>query len=94
MGLKFIDTTLTTGRFTNNDFDGYLVTPSDSVDLPNGPCQGIAVTGTGNVAVNLDASSTAVLAIATANGVYPVMVSRVKATSTTATGVYALYRKG
>ena len=95
MGLKFGESTLTTGRFTQGEWDGYLVTPSDSVDLPNGPCQAICVIGaTGNVAVNLDADSTAVVAVAALNEIYPMMVARVKATSTTATSIYALYKKG
>lgn len=95
MGFRFGEAQITTNRFTFGDWDGYAVTPNDSADLPNGPCQAICVTGsTGNVAVNLDGDSTAVLAIAGANEIYPVMVARVKSTSTTATGIYALYKKG
>jgi hypothetical protein len=95
MGLQFGENALTTGRFTNSQFDGYAVTPSDTVDLPNGPCQAICVTGVaGNVAVNLDADSTAIVTVAAVNEIYPMMVSRIKATNTTANTIWALYKKG
>lgn len=97
MGLKFGETFRTKGRFTDGEWDGYLVTPSDTVDLPNGPCQAICVTGAGGgaVAVNLDADSTAVMTVVAGavNEIYPIMVSRVLATNTTATAIYALYKK-
>lgn len=92
MGLKFTDSKISKNRKTNApSFDGYAVTPSDTVDLPNGPCDALYVTVTGNVNVQLDADSTALLTL-TAGKVYPIMVSRVLSTSTTATGIFALYR--
>lgn len=92
MGQLFADTTITKGRDTNSpNFDGYAVTPSDSTDLPNGPTKALFVTVGGNVNVQLDSDSTALLTL-TAGEIYPIMVSRVKSTSTTATGIFALYK--
>lgn len=71
---------------------GESVTTSDSVDLPSGICVGIAVTGAGNVAVNLAGGGTATLTGLTAGQIVYVAVSRIKSTSTTATGIYALYQ--
>lgn len=80
------------GRDHKLDFQGESVTPNDSTDLPSGMCAGIVVTGsTGNVAVQLDDDSTAVLTITVANEPYLVQCSRVLSTGTTATGVVALY---
>lgn len=85
------------GKVNPNEYDAYPVTTSDSVDLPNGPCDAIVVTGAGNVAVQLDIGGTAVMAATTlttvaANQILPIQVSRIRATSTTATGIFALYR--
>lgn len=76
------------------DYDGYAVTASDTVDLPNGKCRGlICTTAVGNIAVQLDAESTAVITIGAAglNEIYDIQATRVLATGTTATGIYALY---
>ncbi len=95
MGLRFSNPLLTRGRGGQYpDLDGYAVAPSDTADLPNGPCKGLAVTGAaGTVALQLDADSTATLTIGAGavNEVYLVGCSRVLATGTTATGIYALY---
>lgn len=85
------------GKVNPNEYDGYAVTTSDSVDLPNGPCDAILVTGAGNVAVQLDIGGTSVLGTTVlttvaANQILPIQVSRIRATSTTATGIFALYR--
>jgi hypothetical protein len=77
---------------SGGDFDGYAVTTSDSVDLPNGPCQALYVTAAGNVNVQLQGGGTAVLTSLTAGQIVAVGASRVLTTSTTATGVFALYQ--
>jgi hypothetical protein len=73
------------------DFDGYPVTASDSADLGNGPCRAIYVTGGGNVNVNLVGGGTAVLTGLSAGQIVLVQAQRILSTSTTATGVFALY---
>lgn len=98
MGLRFSSASLSKGRSQQYpDFDGYAVTASDTVDLPNGPCKGLvvtgAITGTATVAVQLDADTTATITVAqnSVNEIYLIGCSRVMATGTTATGIYALY---
>ncbi len=73
------------------DFDGYAVTPDDNNDLPNGPCKAIYVAGAGNVNINLLGGGTAVLTGLAAGQVVNVQAQRILATSTTATGISALY---
>jgi hypothetical protein len=96
MGLRFAQNSQFAGsgprlNFDARDFDGYAVTTSDSADLPNGICRGIYVTGAGNVNVNLESGGTAVLTGLSAGQFVRISVSRILATSTTATGIYALY---
>lgn len=71
------------------------VTPDNANDLALGPngtkAVGLIVTGAGNVNVDLDGGGTAVLTSLVANTIYVVGVQRVRATSTTATGIRALY---
>jgi hypothetical protein len=99
MGLRFQTTQVNQAKnFTVNkpqaDFDGYAVTTSDSVDLTNGPCAAIYVTAPGNVNINLPGGGTAVLTGLVAGQIVEVSAQRILATSTTATGIYALYRGG
>lgn len=95
MGLRFAQNNVPGSgariNFDGRDFDGYAVTTSDTVDLPNGICRGLYVTTAGNVNVNLEGGGTAVLTGLAAGQFVRVSVSRVLATSTTATGIYALY---
>lgn len=84
----------TPGVTSPTERTGVAVTPSDSTDLANGPCRAIYVIGAGNVNVNLASGGTAVLTGLTAGQTVEVNVSRVLATSTTATGVFALYPAG
>lgn len=74
-----------------SDYDGYAVTPADGTDLPNGPCIGLYVTGAGNVNVNLWGGGTAVLTTVGAGQYVWGAFSRVLSTSTTGTGIFALY---
>lgn len=78
-------------------YDGYAVTPDDNNDLPNGPCRALYITGAGNVNVNLHSETTgsntgtAVLTSLAAGQIVACKASRVLSTSTTATGILALY---
>lgn len=72
-------------------YDGYAVTPDDANDLPNGPCRALYATVAGNVNVQLAGGGTAVLTGLAAGQLVEVAAQRVLATSTTATGVFALY---
>lgn len=81
-------------KLVDAQYDGYAVTADDSNDLGNGPCDAIYVTGTGNVAINLPDAGTAVLTSVGAGQIVACAAQRIKSTSTTATGIYALYRKG
>ena len=51
----------TPGISQPTEYEGEAVTPSDSADLPSGPCTAIYVTGAGNVNVQLAGGGTAVL---------------------------------
>ncbi len=82
-------------RADNADYDDYAVTPADGTDLPFGGgalgTKALRVTGAGNVAVNLAGGGTATLTGLVAGQILPIAVTRVLATSTTATGIQALY---
>lgn len=76
-------------------YDSNPVTPSDSADLPEGPngqdCRALYIGGAGNVSVNLRGGGTAVLTGLSAGQIVVCAVTRVLATSTTATAIMALY---
>jgi hypothetical protein len=63
------------------------VTPADATDLPGGDSRLIWVTGAGDVVLVTAGGETVTLAFA-AGQQYPYAVSRVKATGTTATGIW------
>jgi len=90
----FSQAQLTNGIKQLSEFAGNAVTASDSADLPDGPCTAIYVTVGGNVNVNLAGGGTAVLTGLTAGQIVRVNASRILATSTTATGIFALYPAG
>lgn len=75
--------------------DCYAVTPSDANDLQTVNAslgtRAIKVTVGGNVNVNLIGGGTAVLTGLASGQTLPIAVSRILATSTTATGIFALY---
>jgi hypothetical protein len=73
------------------ELTGEAVTTSDSTDLLNGPCFAINVTSAGNVNVNLAGGGTAVLTGLSAGQTVRINASRILTTSTTATGINALY---
>jgi len=67
------------------------ITPSDSVDLPQGPTEAVYVGGAGIVvAVFPDGSAASFTAVA--GEILPLKVKRINSTSTTATLLVALYR--
>lgn len=71
---------------------GYAVTPSDSVNFANGPCEALYVGGTGGTVVAVLPGGAAItFSGAVAGAMYPVKAIRVNNTSTTATGIVALY---
>lgn len=90
----FSKASYTPGVSQPSEFNGVAVTPNDSTDLGSGPCTAIYVTGAGNVNVNLAGGGTAVLTGLSAGQIVRVNASRILATSTTATGVFALYPAG
>lgn len=73
------------------DFDGVAVTPADGTNLPNGPCKYLYCTGAGNIAGTTLSGATFVLTNVPANTIVAIDTAIVAATSTTATGIYALY---
>jgi len=84
----------TKGVTKSVEFQGLACTPADGTDLPEGPCDGIYVTGAGNVNINLAAGGTAVLTGLSAGEIVSVCASRILVTNTTATGIFALYSPG
>lgn len=105
MGKIFVDKMLRNGSDTDkNQYDGYAVTPNDTaatyqaqIPWQNGKpaiCQGFYVTGAGNIAVVINAAGDTASFTVSANTLVPVAHTQIKATGTTATGLYALIRKG
>lgn len=66
------------------------VTPSDSVDLPDGPCRAIHVRTAGIVRMTLVRDSASVL-FNLAVGTHPFRVKRVHLADLTAAGIVAIY---
>lgn len=93
----FISSIRTVGKTApeHPEYQANPITPSDSVDLALGPdggaCRALYITGAGNVNVQLSGGGTAVLTGLSAGQYVVVGVTRVLATSTTATGISALY---
>jgi len=69
---------------------GLDITPNDSADLTV-MTRALMVTADGDVAVVLRDGTAITLPGLTAGTIYPVRVSRVKSTGTTATGIKGLY---
>jgi hypothetical protein len=66
------------------------VTPNDTTDLPDGDCRAIFVGTAGDLVCN-DGTGTEFTVTAYAGMILPVVVSRVKATGTTAGNILAMY---
>lgn len=84
----------TLGAKETSEIEGVPCTPADATALPNGPCAGIYVTGAGNVAGTLAAGGTFLLTGLSAGELVLINASIIAATSTTATGIYALSYSG
>lgn len=80
----------TNGSFSRQIAFTVAVTPSDTVDLPNGVTRAIMVGADGSLAVTY-ANGTSDTIYLIAGVVHPIQVLRVKSTGTTATGVKAGY---
>jgi hypothetical protein len=74
-----------------NDYDGIAVTPADATPLPSGICRGVVCTGTGNIAGTTPSGATVLLTSVPINTVVPIDLSIIASTSTTATGIFAIY---
>lgn len=90
----FSSTGYTAGVKEMTELQGIPTTPADATTLANGPCKGIAVTGAGNVAGTLASGGTFLLTGLSANQIVLINASIIANTSTTATGIYALYPAG
>lgn len=66
------------------------VTPSDSVDIPQGRCRALYVGVTGNVSVVMNGATVVFVAVP-AGSILPVVASRVNLTGTTAASIVALF---
>jgi hypothetical protein len=71
-------------------YDARAITPSDTVALTNGACRAVYVGTTGNI-VALMASGNVATFLTVPVGVFPIQVTRINSTSTTASNLVALY---
>lgn len=67
------------------DINTTPVTPSDTIDLPNGPTTGLLVKAPGNISANLPGAGTVVFTGVVAGQFFLATVTRILATGTTAT---------
>lgn len=72
-----------------------VVTPSDGSDLPEGTTQSVYVGTSGDLAVNLVGSEADARIFKNVNAgqVLPIQATRIRATSTTADNILALYNR-
>lgn len=68
------------------------VTPSDSTDIAAGQTWGLYVGGTGDLVAVYQNGVTSTFTAVPAGAILPIRVKRVNSTSTTATGIVALYQ--
>ncbi|MFM1966818.1 MAG: Verrucomicrobia phage [Actinomycetota bacterium] len=71
--------------------DAKAVTPSDTADLPDGPCKALWVGGAGAISLITGGGSTVLVSGITAGYKLDMTAVRVRATGTTATLILALY---
>jgi len=76
-------------------YEGLPLTPNDTDNLPTRGAAGLVAAGAGTVAAQTPSGATVVITIGAGAVSVPVVidVTRILATGTTATGIYALYRK-
>ena len=67
------------------------VTPSDTVDLPDGDCRGILVGVAGIVRITTVTGQDRTITLLMAGVVHPIRARRIWASTTTATGISAAY---
>ena len=84
----------TVGMEEYSERQGLAVTPADATALPGGSCLGIFITGAGNVAGTLATGGTFLLTGLVAGQTVRINASIIAATSTTATGIFAVYAAG
>ncbi len=77
------------GRLNYPAIGGEAVTPSDSLDL-NQPSRGLMASVAGNVKITMIDGSVLTIPVL-ANVIYPLGITRVWSTTTTATGMFAFY---
>lgn len=77
--------------YINKYYNGFVVTPSDSTDLPNGVLTCLRVAVAGNVTVNIKGGSQNVAVPCSPNEDTFLPIIRIFATGTTATGLFAFY---
>jgi hypothetical protein len=69
-----------------------VVTPDDGTDLPTAPCKALWIGSGGDIVVDMEVSGSAITFVGVGSGVLlPIRVNRVRATSTTAADIVALY---
>ncbi|MFA6051553.1 MAG: hypothetical protein WC762_03085 [Methylobacter sp.] len=90
----FSEASCTPGITSATEYQGTAVTAADATPLTNGPCSAIYVTGAGSVAGTLASGGTFLLTGLSAGQIVRINASIIAATSTTATGIYALYPAG
>lgn len=78
-------------RSLGTAIDAKAVTPSDTIDLPDGPSRALYIGGSGNVSIITGGGSVATFVGLTAGQMLPIEVVRVRATGTTATSLLAIY---
>lgn len=66
------------------------ITISDTVNIPTGPTDAVAIGSSGNIAAVFENDVVVVIAVS-GPITYPIRVKRINAASTTATGLVALY---
>lgn len=71
--------------------DAKAVTPSDTVDLPDGPSRALYIGGSGNVSLITGGGTVITFNGLNSGYVLPLEVVRVRATGTTASNLIAIY---
>lgn len=68
-----------------------LITKSDTVDLPDGPPDAVYCGGAGNLIAVMPTGDVLTIPVV-AGALLPIRPKRINSTSTTATGMFALYQ--
>lgn len=76
--------------FSDPAVNALAVTPSDSTDLTAAPCRALYVGTGGNISAVVGGNTVTFTGVPSGS-ILPVRISRVRATSTTASNIIALY---